>query len=51
MPDVPVNPYPDEKDSTDYQISARHAWRIALIFFPIVALLPFMHHLSSAAKG
>ena len=51
MPDIPVNPYPNEHDTTDYQISARHAWWIALLFFPVVTLLPFMYHLSMTVSG
>ena len=51
MSDTPSNPYPDEKDTTDYQISRNHAWRIALYFFPLVALLPWSHHLFMAFSG
>jgi hypothetical protein len=51
MADTPINPYPDEKDSTDYQISRRHGWMVALIFFPLVALMPVSHHISLALKG
>lgn len=51
MSDTPSNPYPDEKDTTDYQISRNHAWRIALYFFPLVALLPWSHHLIMAFSG
>lgn len=49
--DTPVNPYPDEKDSTDYQISRRHGWIVALVFFPVVAALPLAHHIGMAASG
>ena len=51
MADTPVNPYPDEKDTTDYQISRRHGWLVALVFFPLVAALPLAHHLSMALGG
>ena len=51
MSDTPSNPYPDEKDTTDYRISRNHAWRIALYFFPLVALLPWSHHLFMAFSG
>jgi hypothetical protein len=51
MSDTPTNPYPDEKDTTDYQISRGHAWRIALYFFPLIALLPLSHHLIQAFRG
>lgn len=51
MADTPINPYPDEKDTTDYQISRRHGWMVALIFFPVVAALPVAHHIGMAAAG
>ena len=51
MSDTPTNPYPDEKDTTDYQISRSHAWRIARYFFPVITLLPLSHHLIQAFRG
>ncbi len=51
MPDSPANPYPDERDTTDYQISRRHGWIAALCFFPIIAAMPLLHHLIMAAQG
>lgn len=51
MPDSPANPYPDERDTTDYQISSRHGWIAALCFFPIVAAMPLLHHIIMAAQG
>ena len=51
MADTPTNPYPDERDTTDYQISRRHGWMVALAFFPFVALMPVTHHISMAVAG
>ena len=51
MADTPINPYPNEKDTTDYRISRRHGWIVALVFFPLVALLPITHHIRMALDG
>lgn len=51
MADTPVNPYPDEKDTTDYQISPRAGWIVALVFFPFVFAFPLWHHFQLAISG
>ncbi len=51
MSDTPANLYPDEHDTTDYQIGRGPAWLIALAFFLTVAAFPLWHHLHEWQHG